>query len=93
MSSPFARAQESVRPLAKERGISVQLDERLAERVLSAEPMPDWLEKLRRTFVELDLCFPGGESSRAAIRRAVSAVEDVLRENVATSVIVTHGAL
>ncbi|MCK9910575.1 histidine phosphatase family protein, partial [Microbacteriaceae bacterium K1510] len=49
ISTPFARAQESVRPLAKERGISVQLDERLAERVLSAEPMPDWLEKLRRT--------------------------------------------
>lgn len=93
VSSPFVRAESTILPLAKERGLPVQLDDRLKERVLSTEHMPDWYERLRDTFDDLDLVYPGGESSRMAINRAASAVFDALGEKAVSTVIVTHGAL
>jgi 2,3-bisphosphoglycerate-dependent phosphoglycerate mutase len=93
VSSPFVRAVETIRPLARFLGIEVERDERFAERVLAADPMPDWLDRLRDSFVDMDLCFAGGESSRTAMGRAVSAVRDILRADLTSAVIVTHGAL
>lgn len=93
VSSPFVRAVETAKPLARLLGIDVERDERLAERVLAAGHMPDWLERLRDSFEDMDLIFEGGESSRTAMNRAVSAVQDILQDDVSSVVIFTHGAL
>jgi 2,3-bisphosphoglycerate-dependent phosphoglycerate mutase len=93
VSSPFARARASVEPLARQLGLTVEVDERLAERVLCGEPRPDWREQLRASFDDLDLCLPGGESSWAAMARGRAALEHVARGGASTVVVVTHGNL
>jgi 2,3-bisphosphoglycerate-dependent phosphoglycerate mutase len=93
VSSPFTRATRSIAPLAQRLNLPIITDERLIERVLSSTDLFDWISALRASFEDLDLCFPGGESSRAATQRAVGALNDMLAHCVGTSVIVTHGNL
>lgn len=94
VSSPFVRAVQSIKPLAHRLRLQIETDHRLQERVLSSSPLPNWRENLRQTFEQLDLRFPGGESSREAMQRASAAVQDILQkapENVIA--LVSHGNL
>lgn len=93
VSSPYARAQQSVAPLARRLGLAVEIDTRLAERVLSAPPLAHWREAIRQTFAELDLAWPGGESSRAAVARGRAAIDALLVRPERAPVVVTHGNL
>lgn len=49
ISSPFVRAIDSIRPYALQANLSIQEDERLAERILSDVSMDDWMQKLEST--------------------------------------------
>ncbi len=93
VSSPFVRAIQSIEPLAQHLGLAIETDARLIERVLSGGALADWRASLRETFVDPDLCFEGGESSRAAMQRAIAAVQDILQHNSQTTAIVSHGNL
>jgi 2,3-bisphosphoglycerate-dependent phosphoglycerate mutase len=73
--------------------LPVATDERLAERVLSAAELPNWLVALEATFDDLDRCFEGGESSRAAMRRAAAVVSEIVRDPAGVTLLVTHGNL
>jgi 2,3-bisphosphoglycerate-dependent phosphoglycerate mutase len=93
VSSPFARARRSIEPLARRLGIPIEIDVRLAERVLCPEPIPDWRGRLRASFDDPDLCLPGGESARTATERGVAAIRDALRAHDGPVILVTHGNL
>ncbi|MDN3017322.1 histidine phosphatase family protein [Paenibacillus sp. BSR1-1] len=93
ISSPFVRAIQSIQPLAEQKDMMVELDERLSERILSTQYLPDWLEKLKETFDDLELKFDGGESSGEAMNRVVSVVKEVVQSDVENTLIVTHGNL
>ncbi|WP_134683536.1 histidine phosphatase family protein [Brevibacillus migulae] len=93
ISSPFLRAMQSVEPLAARKGISIQSDPRLVERVLAEEDLPDWMERLEESFSDMELCLPGGESSRTAMERVIGIVHEILSSDISTSLIVTHGCL
>ena len=93
VSSPFVRALESIQPLSAHLGIALEIDPRLVERTLSAVPIPDWWERLRESFQDLDLAIQGGESSRAAMERAGSAMADLLNHTAHRTAVVTHGNL
>lgn len=95
VSSPFLRACESIKPLAEQLRITVEIDERLKERLLSTSMLPDseWLKQFRETFDDLDLCLPGGESSRNAMQRAVAVVDEIVQHDATVTVLVTHGNL
>ncbi len=92
ISSPFARATESVRPFCRRAGLDLETDDRLVERVLSAGNYADWRDHLRRSFDDPDYCLEGGESSRAAQARG-SAVLRTALESGERTVLVTHGNL
>jgi 2,3-bisphosphoglycerate-dependent phosphoglycerate mutase len=92
VSSPFLRARQSIEPLARRLGMEIETDPRLCERALG-NTGPDWLDCLRATFDDFDLCFPAGESSRVAMVRAMAAAEDALRYPAAATILVTHGNL
>ena len=92
VSSPFVRAVQSIEPLAKLRALLVETDERLVERTLG-ESGSDWLNRLQATFADLDLRFPGGESSREAMERGCLVIDEILRHGASTTVVVTHGNL
>lgn len=91
LSSPFLRAIQSAEPLSVKRKIKIEIDDRLSERVLSTNDLPDWYEKLKATFEDLELRFEGGESSQEAMDRIVEVVEEVKRSEAENTVIVTHG--
>jgi 2,3-bisphosphoglycerate-dependent phosphoglycerate mutase len=93
ISSPSARASQSVVPLAEKLCLKIDTDKRLVERVLSRSPLDNWREHLADTFTNLDLCLAGGESSRAAMARAVSVMDEILQHDVTTTAVVTHGNL
>jgi 2,3-bisphosphoglycerate-dependent phosphoglycerate mutase len=93
VSSPFRRATQSIAPLAERLGLPIATDERLAERVLSTADLPDWQAALRATFEDLDRCFEGGESSRAAMQRAIAVVRESELHPADTTLLVTHGNL
>ncbi len=93
VASPYARAVQSIEPLVQRLGLPVHIDARLIERTLSAAPLDDWRAALRATFEDLDRCYAGGESSRAAMRRAVAALGDIVVHPARISAVVTHGNL
>ncbi|ULL18993.1 histidine phosphatase family protein [Paenibacillus sp. H1-7] len=93
VSSPFVRAYRTIAPLAESLGMDMVLDDRLQERILSGHHHPEWRDMLRRTYDEPDLCFEGGESSRAATSRIVGVVTDILAGKYANAVLVSHGNL
>jgi 2,3-bisphosphoglycerate-dependent phosphoglycerate mutase len=93
VSSPYVRAQQSIVPLAQRLGLPVETEPRLVERVLSAAPLEHWREALRQTFEDLDLAWPGGESSRTAMARGRAVIDALLSRPVRILVVVTHGNL
>jgi 2,3-bisphosphoglycerate-dependent phosphoglycerate mutase len=93
ISSPFVRAWQSVMPLSTRLGLAVEVDERLIERVLSPVPLDNWQERLAETFVDLELSFEGGESSRVAMMRGVAVVKQALGQTTRSAAIITHGNL
>jgi 2,3-bisphosphoglycerate-dependent phosphoglycerate mutase len=92
-SSPFKRATNTIQPLAEFKGLKVELDDRLSERVLSGVPLEDWQEKLKQSFDDFDLVLEGGESHSAGMKRAVSILEEVLASNDNHIILVSHGNL
>ncbi|MCF2148310.1 histidine phosphatase family protein [Desmonostoc muscorum LEGE 12446] len=93
ISSPFTRAYQSIAPLAERLGFSIEIDKRLAERVLCGIPLADWRQRLAQSFTNLDLCLDGGESSRDAMARGIAVVDEALQQKANTIAIVTHGNL
>ncbi|WP_085523643.1 histidine phosphatase family protein [Tuberibacillus sp. Marseille-P3662] len=93
-SSSFNRAIASIQPLATMLNMNIETDERLCERVLSRHPMEDWYEKLAQSFIDLDVTYEGGESSREGMNRGVNVINDILyAENDQSAAVVTHGGL
>src|SRR6185503_1632909 len=76
-SSPYERAQATVRPFAISAGLPVGLDDRLRERVLSDRDLEDRWNHVRRSFADLDYRAPGGESLNQTMQRAIAALADI----------------
>jgi 2,3-bisphosphoglycerate-dependent phosphoglycerate mutase len=93
VSSPYLRAYQSVEPLARQLGLTIETDARLVERVLSPEPLDDWRGRLRDAWADHDLVLPGGESNRQATARGLAAIHDVVEDGRSPTVVVAHGNL
>ncbi|OWJ62735.1 histidine phosphatase family protein [Inquilinus limosus] len=93
VASPFLRARNSAAPLAGRLRLAVRIDDRLAERVLAAEPAEDWRDRLRRSFADPALAWPGGESGAAATARGRAALADAADGAAGAVAIVSHGNL
>ncbi|MGG0237171.1 histidine phosphatase family protein [Bacillus rhizoplanae] len=94
ISSPFTRAVQSITPYASHMQLPIQEDVRLTERILSGAPMSNWLQMLEQTFIEIDVAFPGGESTRQATERVQPLIHSILQEDTKkVTLLVTHGNL
>ncbi|SDC00134.1 histidine phosphatase family protein [Shouchella lonarensis] len=93
VASPYRRALDSIAPVAQSKDIAVKEDRRLVERRLSSNPIEDWREKLKATFHDFTLSYPGGESSEQAQIRAMSVLTDIQTEKRDCTLLVTHGNL
>lgn len=93
ISSPFTRAVETIKPFCDAKGLHMNLDDRLTERVLSSESLPDWMEKLKLTYHDVHLKLAGGESSHEAMNRGVAVILELCARAERNILLVTHGAL
>lgn len=92
-SSPFKRALQTIQPFAERKGLSINEDDRLGERILSETDLTDWKGKLRESFEDFSLSFPGGESNAQGMARAASFIEFVVERKDDHIVVVSHGNL
>lgn len=88
-SSPFTRAIKSIEPAADNLGLGIEIEDRLAERVLSTADLPDWMERLKESFQDLDMKLSGGESGMEATERGMAALASAADR----TILVTHGNL
>jgi 2,3-bisphosphoglycerate-dependent phosphoglycerate mutase len=95
ISSPYVRAIKTIEPLAVQRNLPIEQDERFGERVLFGDGQftEGWLEKFEHTFEDFGLSYEGGESNRQAMERAKAAIDEILQSNDKNVVIVSHGNL
>jgi len=89
ISSPFTRVIKSIEPTADSLDLGIEIEDRLAERVLSTEDLPDWMERLKESFQDLGMKLSGGESGMEATERGMA----VLSLASDRSILVTHGNL
>ncbi|MBX0314473.1 histidine phosphatase family protein [Planococcus glaciei] len=89
ISSPFTRAIKSIEPAADNLGLGIEIEDRLAERVLSTANLPDWMERLKESFQDLDMKLSGGESGMEATERGMAALASAADR----TILVTHGNL
>ena len=93
-ASPYPRALETVRPLARVRGLEPTVIDDLRERLLCPNPLADWLDHVRRSFAEPDYAIAGGESSRAAQRRVADVLAQIAARHPDETVVAgSHGNL
>lgn len=94
LSSPYLRAIDSIKPYASSIDISIQEDERLRERILSGEPIEDWMEALELSFKDEHFSLPGGESAQDVLTRSNEVLQSILQNSfVKNALIVSHGNL
>ncbi|NBD25404.1 histidine phosphatase family protein [Paenibacillus glycinis] len=93
ISSPFLRAVHSIKPFSELTNLSVNIDSRLSERVLSSVAMADWMDRLRESFHDTDLKLQGGESSSEAARRGMAVINELMDGGEHTIAVVSHGNL
>jgi 2,3-bisphosphoglycerate-dependent phosphoglycerate mutase len=94
ISSPYLRAIESIKPYAEFVNKNIEIDQRLQERILSDEPIDDWMEVLEHSFNDHQYSLPGGESADDAIRRANTVLEPLYtNEHIKNIILVSHGNL
>lgn len=96
VSSPYARARETVEPLAALRGLDVAPEPGFRERALADGPVETVGETfesaVERVWSDWSVALPGGESNAEAQRRGVAALERTLAEHEGEAVAVgTHG--
>jgi 2,3-bisphosphoglycerate-dependent phosphoglycerate mutase len=93
-SSPYRRARTTVQPFVDRAGLGIVEDARLHERVLSAEPLDNWLDHIRRSYDDLDhVAGHGGESLRATQTRALAALSDIVARGHRLPTVASHGNL
>ena len=94
ISSPYLRAIESIKPYAEKENIKIEINDRLKERILSEEPIDDWMDVLEQSFRDPDFSLPGGESSNDAINRVNPLLESIFMDKaIEQAIIVSHGNL
>ena len=80
-SSPYSRAQDTIKPLAETLRLELGILDDLRERKLSSLDLSDgqWLPALERCWGDPELSLEGGESNNACQARVVRAIEELAR--------------
>jgi 2,3-bisphosphoglycerate-dependent phosphoglycerate mutase len=93
-SSPYARARQTVEPLAARQSVPIQEIWDLRERTLIAGAVQDFREAVRATWEDFEFAHPGGETNAEAQRRGTAVCRDLIATHTGRRVVVaTHGSL
>jgi 2,3-bisphosphoglycerate-dependent phosphoglycerate mutase len=93
-SSPYLRSRQTIEPIARVRGLTIETIDDLRERMLSPADLQDWKAHLKRSWEDFDYAPSGGETSRVAQARIVRVLDIIAYRHPAGSVILaSHGNL
>jgi len=93
-SSPYRRARQTVEPLARRLGLSIDIEPDLRERRLGDGPVRDFHAAVEMTWTDFAFIHPGGESNAAAQRRGVAVVRRLREQHPGECIVLsTHGNL
>ncbi len=93
-SSPYLRARQTIEPIARARGLTIETIGDLRERTLSATELPNWRAHLKRSWKDFDYAVPGGESGRDAQARILRVLDTIASRHCGGMVILaSHGNL
>ena len=92
VSSSYLRARQTIEPFARAVNRPVVLEDRLVEHKFCEPDFQNWRELLARSFDDLDLRCPGGETSREARARALAALAEISGRS-ERAALATHGKL
>jgi len=94
-SSPYIRASQTIEPIAKARGLTIETIADLRERVLKPGDLPDWRTHLQRSWNDFDYALPDGESGRGAQARVVRVLDEVRARHSdgEVAILASHGNL
>ncbi|MFC4022999.1 histidine phosphatase family protein [Oceanobacillus longus] len=94
LSSPYLRAVESIKPYAEMIGKTIIKDERLKERILSEDPVEDWVEALNNSFLDDSYKLSGGESAQDVVARSIEVLQQIYKDaSIKNAIVVSHGNL
>jgi 2,3-bisphosphoglycerate-dependent phosphoglycerate mutase len=96
VSSPYARAIQTVEGIAAARNLEIEVYEDLRERQFAAYDYDiaeeDFWPSVKKMFADPDFALPGGESNRVARSRAVKVLEAILDAYAGKRFVIgTHG--
>ena len=90
ISSPYKRSYDTIKQVADEHGLEIDIDERLHERISGVNSNNQ--EMFRRRWADLDFCESDGECLRSVMNRNIAALNDILDNHEGENVMVgTHG--
>ncbi|UCG24628.1 MAG: histidine phosphatase family protein [Chloroflexota bacterium] len=93
-SSPYRRAIQTVRPLAADRKLPVQIEDRFRERALGTWTATSFEVAVLRTWQDAEFSWPGGESNQDAQARGIAALAELTADGSSDHYVVgTHGNL
>jgi 2,3-bisphosphoglycerate-dependent phosphoglycerate mutase len=93
-SSPYLRARQTIEPIARARGLTIDTVDDLRKRLLSPAELPDWRAHLKRAWEDFDYAPPGGETGRDAQARIVRVLDTIAtRHSAGTVILASHGNL
>jgi 2,3-bisphosphoglycerate-dependent phosphoglycerate mutase len=95
VSSPFERAIDTIRPFARQQGVDVETDARLAERRAGAwhPTVEEAIEAVRAEMADYDLRRGDGETGHEVLARGWPVVEDALGGSNAATALIGHGQM
>lgn len=92
ISSPYARAIQTIQPLADFVNRPIHIYEDLRERQIGAFEGLSFQEAKRKLYADLHFSFPDGEPSRDAQRRAVAVLQELISKYEGQHIVIgTHG--
>ncbi|QHT47937.1 histidine phosphatase family protein [Bacillus sp. SB49] len=92
LSSPYARAVQTVEGTAVSHGKEVHLLEDFKERTLTEGKAPDFEAAIEKVWADPDFSWEGGESNRDAQQRGIRGMKTVLADYENMNVVIgTHG--
>ncbi|MDQ0351941.1 2,3-bisphosphoglycerate-dependent phosphoglycerate mutase [Alkalibacillus filiformis] len=93
VSSPYIRAVGTIEPYAKEHNMPIEIDRRIAERLMSKQLLSSWMDQLESQFPLANLNAIDRISSKDKRTRAVQAIQDIESRDEENTVIISHGGV
>lgn len=91
-ASNYFRAYETIEPIAMQKGLAIQKEELLNERILSSTPLADFEKSIQKVWGDPTFAFAGGESNEAAQKRVRPIIDQLVKRHSSETIIIgTHG--